>query len=146
MNTEPVRSWMTEKIITITPQTTLPEAQRIMFEHKIRRLPVLKSEKLVGIVTLGDIREAKPSDATTLSIYELNYLMDRLTARDFMTPNPITVSPDAPIGEAARLMVEHKVGALPVVDQGKLVGIITETDFCYWLMLQPEQVRWEHVS
>ena len=146
MNTEPVRSWMTEKIITITPQTTLPEAQQIMFEHKIRRLPVVKSDKLVGIVTLGDIREAKPSDATTLSIYELNYLMDRLTARDFMTPNPITITPDAPIGEAARLMVEHRVGALPVVDQGKLVGIITETDFCYWLMLQPEQVRWEHVS
>lgn len=146
MNTEPVRSWMTEKIITITPQTTLPEAQRIMFEHKIRRLPVVKSEKLVGIVTLGDIREAKPSDATTLSIYELNYLIDKLTAKDFMTSNPITITPDASIGEAARLMVEHRVGALPVVDQGKLVGIITETDFCYWLMLQPEQVRWEHVS
>ena len=146
MNTEPVRSWMTEKIITITPQTTLPEAQQIMFEHKIRRLPVVKSDQLVGIVTLGDIREAKPSDASTLCVYELNYLMDRLTAKDFMTPNPITITPDAPIGEAARIMVEHRVGALPVVDQGKLVGIITETDFCYWLMLQPEQVRWQHVS
>ena len=146
MNTEPVRSWMTENMITITPQTTLPEAQRIMFEHKIRRLPVVKSDKLVGIVTLGDIREAKPSDATTLSIYELNYLMDKLTAKDFMTPNPITITPDATIGDAARLMVEHKVGGLPVVDHDKLVGIITETDFCYWLMLQPEQVHWkQHV-
>ena len=141
MNREPVRSWMTEKVITITPETTLPEAQRIMLEHKIRRLPVVKSDKLVGIVTLGDIREAKPSDATTLSIYELNYLMDRLTVKDFMTPNPITVPPDATIGEAARLMVEHKIGTLPVVEKDKLVGIITETDLCRLLMSQPEIVE-----
>ena len=139
MNTEPVRSWMTETLITITPQTTLPEAQRIMFEHKIRRLPVMKSDKLVGIVTLGDIREAKASDATTLSIYELNYLMDRLTAKDFMTPNPITIAPDSTIGEAARLMVEKKIGGLPVVDDGKLVGMITETDICIFV-LQVETV------
>jgi acetoin utilization protein AcuB len=141
MNTEPVRSWMTEKPITITPETTLPEAQRIMYAYKIRRLPVVNSDQLVGIVTLGDIREAKPSDATTLSIYELNYLMDRLTAKDFMTPNPITIPPDATIAEAAALMVDHKIGGLPVVDQGKLVGIITETDFCLLLMSQPEVVE-----
>ena len=140
MNTEPVRSWMTEKVITITPQTTLPEAQRIMLEHKIRRLPVVKSDQLVGIVTLGDIREASPSDATTLSIYEMNYFMDRLTAKDFMTSNPITITPDATIAETARLMVEYKIGGLPVMDNGKLVGIITETDLCRVLMTQPEGV------
>jgi CBS domain-containing protein len=132
--------------MTITPQTTLPEAQRIMLECNIRRLPVLKGDKLVGIVTLGDIREAKPSDATTLSIYELNYLLDQLTAKDFMTPNPITIAPDATIAEAARLMVEHKIGGLPVVDHGKLVGIITETDLCRLLMMQPEQIGWKAVS
>ena len=136
-----VRHWMTETLITITPQTTLPEVQRIMFEHKIRRLPVMNSEKLVGIVTLGDVREAKPSDVTTLSIYELNYLMDRLTAKDFMTPNPITIPLAATIREAAGLMVEHKIGSLPVVNHGKLVGIITETDFCLLLMSQPELVE-----
>ena len=141
MNQEPVRNWMTERLVTITPQTTLPEVQRIMFEHKIRRLPVMKSDKLVGIVTLGDLREAKPSDATTLSIYELNYLLDRLTAKDFMTPNPITIPSDATIGEAARLMLEHKVGGLPVVENSKMVGIITETDFCRLLMSQPEPVE-----
>jgi acetoin utilization protein AcuB len=133
-----VRDWMTEALITIMPQTTLPEAQQIMFEHKIRRLPVMQSEILVGIVTLGDIREAKPSDATTLSIYELNFLMDRLTAKDFMTPHPITIPLDATIGEAARLMVEHKIGGLPVMNHGKLVGMITETDLCRVLMSQPE--------
>lgn len=140
MNTEPVRSWMTEKVITITPQTTLPEAQRIMLEHKLRRLPVMKSDQLVGIVTLGDIREASPSDATTLSIYEMNYFMDRLTAKDFMTSNPITIAPDATIAETARLMVDHKIGGLPVMDNGRLVGIITETDLCRVLMTQPERV------
>lgn len=141
MNTEPVRSWMTEKVITITPQTTLPEVQRIMYAYKIRRLPVVKSDKLVGIVTLGDLREAKASDATTLSIYELNYLMDKLTAKDFMTPNPITIAPDATIAEAARLMVEHKIGGLPVVDHDTLVGLITETDLCRVLMSQSEIVE-----
>lgn len=141
MNTEPVRSWMTERLITITPQTSLPEAQRIMFEHKIRRLPVVKSDKLVGIVTLGDIREAKASDATTLSIYELNYLMDKLTAKDFMTPNPITIASDATIADAARLMVKHKIGGLPVMEDDKLVGIITETDLCRLLMGQSEVVE-----
>jgi acetoin utilization protein AcuB len=136
-----VRDWMTESLVTITPRTTLPEAQRIMFAYNIRRLPVMNSEKLVGIVTLGDIREAKPSDATTLSIYELNYLMDRLSAKDFMTPNPVTIAPDATIAEAARLMLEHKIGGLPAVDDGKLVGIITETDLCRLLMLQLELVE-----
>jgi CBS domain-containing protein len=136
---------MSERLITITPETTFPEAQRLMLENKIRRLPVLQSGKLVGIVTLGDIREAKPSDATTLSIYELNYLMDKLTAKDFMTPNPITIAPDATLGEAARLMVDHRVGGLPVIDHGKLIGIITETDFCYWMIFQPEPIRPDHV-
>ena len=139
MNTDPVRNWMTGRVMTITPQTTLPEAQRIMYECKLRRLPVLKEDKLVGMVTLGDIREAKPSDATTLSIYELNYLLDQLTAKDFMTPNPITIAPDATIAEAAQLMVVHKIGGLPVLENGKLVGIITDTDLCRLLMMQPER-------
>jgi CBS domain-containing protein len=99
---------------------------------------VVKSDKLVGIVPLGDIREAKPSDATTLSIYDLNYLLDQLTAKDFMTPNPITMAPDSTITEAARLMVEHQVGGLPVMEDDKLVGIITETDLCHLLKSHPE--------
>jgi len=138
MNTQIVRDWMTPNPITITPQTTLPEAHRLMLEHRVRRLPVINKGKLVGIVTLGDIREARPSDATTLSIYELNYLLDKLTAKEFMTHDPITVSPDAAIGEAAGLMIEHKIGGLPVAEDGELIGIITETDLCRLLTLQPE--------
>ena len=148
MNTRPVRNWMIPNPITITPQTTLPEAQSIMLEHKIRRLPVVKSGILVGIVTLGDIREAKPSDATTLSIYELNYLIDRLTAKDFMTPNPITIAPDATIAEAARLMMKHKIGGLPVVEDGKLVGITQQIpakdkSYALSLKLKPGLIRYQ---
>ena len=138
MNTQLVRNWMTPNPITITPQTTLPEAHRLMDEHYIRRLPVIKQGKLVGIVTLGDIRQAQASNATTLSVYELNYLLDQIPAKEFMAYKPITISPDAPIAEAARLMLQYKIGALPVIENGELVGIITETDFCRLLILQPE--------
>lgn len=138
MNTQIVRNWMTSNPITITPQTTLPEAHQLMDKYNIRRLPVINKGKLVGIVTRGDIREAQASDATTLSVYELNYLLDRTLAKDFMAYDPITVAADATIGEAARRMVQHKIGGLPVVEYGELVGIITETDLCRLLILQQE--------
>ncbi len=141
MNTQIVRNWMTPNPITITMQTTLPEAKRLMDQHYVRRLPVIHKGKLVGIVTRGDIREAQASTATTLSVYELNYLLDEIPAKDFMAYEPITISPDAPIGEAARRMMQHKVGGLPVVENGELVGIITETDFCRLLILQPEHAE-----
>jgi acetoin utilization protein AcuB len=139
MNTQFVRNWMTPNPITITPQTTLPEARRFMDEYYIRRLPVIYKGKLIGIVTHGDIREAQASNATTLSVYELNYLLDRLPAKEFMAYEPITISPHATIGEAAQLMLQHKIGGLPVVEDGELVGIITETDLCRLLILQPER-------
>ncbi|MER3399829.1 MAG: hypothetical protein C4313_01620 [Thermoflexus sp.] len=124
-----VRDWMTPNPITISPKTTLPEAHQIMKEKRIRRLPVVDEEgRLVGIVTLGDIREASPSDATSLSIFELNYLLARLTVDKIMTRKVITVTPDTPIYEAARLMLEHKIGGLPVVVDSRVVGIITESD------------------
>jgi CBS domain-containing protein len=132
---------MTPNPITITMQTTLPEAKRLMDQHYVRRLPVIHKGKLVGIVTRGDIREAQASTATTLSVYELNYLLDEIPAKDFMAYEPITISPDAPIGEAARRMMQHKVGGLPVVENGELVGIITETDLCRLLILQPEHAE-----
>ncbi len=141
MSNQIVRNWMTPNPITITPQTTLPEARQLMDKYHIRRLPVLSKGKLVGIVTRGDLRAAQASDATTLSVYELNYLLDKTPAKEFMAYEPITISPDAPIGEAARRMMQHKVGGLPVVENGELVGIITETDFCRLLILQPEHAE-----
>lgn len=123
-----VRDWMTPNPITVTPSTTVPEANTLMKQGRIRRLPVVDNGKLVGIVTLGDIREASPSDATSLSIYELNYLVAQLTVEKIMTKDPVTIDPNTSIKKAAKLLLEHKIGSLPVMDGGMLVGIITESD------------------
>jgi CBS domain-containing protein len=125
---------MTPHPINITTQTTLPEAQELMVDYHIRRLPVVHMDNLVGIVTWRDINRAQTSDDSTLSLQELNLRRARLTAREFMSPAVITISPDATIGEAAGLMVEHRIGGLPVVEAGKLVGMITETDICIFVL------------
>jgi acetoin utilization protein AcuB len=129
MKQELVKDWMTRNVVTITPDTTLPEARRLMIEKHIRRLPVVKDDHLVGIVTLGDVRGAEASGATSLSIWELNYLLSKLKIKEIMTRNLVKISPNATIGQAAEAMLEHKVSGLPVVEEErKLVGIITESD------------------
>ena len=131
-----VGDWMTSNPVTITPKTKLPEVHKLLTERRIRRLPVVADDKLVGIVTLGDVREAEPSDATSLSVFELNYLLAQLPAERIMTRNPITVTPDTPLRVAAHIMLTQKIGGLPVVSSGKLVGIITETDIFRVLVQQ----------
>ena len=128
MKSQKVRDWMTANPITIAPNTSLGQANRLMKENSIRRLPVVDHGKLVGIVTLGDLREASPSDATSLSIFEIHYLLAKLTVEDIMSKKPVTVAPDATIYGAAQIMLQNKIAGLPVVDQGKVVGIITESD------------------
>ena len=129
MKRELVQEWMTPDPITATPATTLPQAHRLLMENRIRRLPIVENGKVVGIVTRGDIRGAQPSDATSLTIWEMNYLLSELKLKSLMTPRPITVRDDATIAEAANLMLRHKISGLPVVDaEGTLVGIITESD------------------
>jgi CBS domain-containing protein len=124
-----VREWMTSPVVTISPHASISAAHQILKEHGIRRLVVTENNHLLGIVTIGDVREASPSDATTLSIWELNYLWAQLTVEKMMSPNVITVNPECPIIDAAELMLEHKISGLPVVDaKGKLVGILTESD------------------
>ncbi len=125
-----VRMWMTQDVITVPPETPILEARDVMKQHMVRRLPVLNRGKLVGIVTQGDIQEAGPSGATSLSIWELNYLLARITVGEVMTHSHklITVSPDDTIERAALLMRKRKVGGLPVLEKDKLVGIITESD------------------
>lgn len=133
-----VRDWMTPNPIVVDPKTTLPEAHKLLKEKRIRRLPVADRGHLVGIVTLGDVREAEPSDATTLSIFELHYLLAKLTIGEIMTREPITIKPDATIREAAKIMLQHKIGGLPVMEDGKVVGIITESDIFRVLVQEPE--------
>ncbi|RLB71507.1 MAG: acetoin dehydrogenase [Deltaproteobacteria bacterium] len=123
-----VSNWMKENPVTVTPDTLVIDAKKIMKEHGFRRLPVMDGKKLVGIVTLNNLREAQPSAATSLSIHELNYLLAKMTVADIMTRKVITCPPDMTLEKAARLGTKHKIGALPVVDEGRLVGIITESD------------------
>lgn len=137
MKKEVVRDWMTRETITVTPETTLPEAHQIMMNEEIRRLPVVKPDgRLAGIITRGDVRGAQPSPATSLSIWELNYLLSQLKVEKIMTRNPVTIHEEATIGEAARVMLENRISGLPVVDQaGKVVGIITESDIFSMVVL-----------
>jgi acetoin utilization protein AcuB len=129
MKQELVRDWMTDDVVTVTPDTTLPEAHRLMTDNQIRRLPVMDDGRLVGIITRGDVRGAEPSDATSLSIWELQYLIAKIKVKEIMTHDPITISQDVTIGEAAQVMLDNKISGLPVVDgQGRVVGIITESD------------------
>ena len=146
MKHELVKDWMTAEVITITPDVPLPEVHDLMSKHWIRRLPVVYQGQLLGIITLGDVREAEPSDARSLSIWELNYLISKLQAHRVMTPTPITISPDDTIGEATRLMLDHKISGLPVVSgQNQLVGIITESDI-FRILVQSWQENDESVE
>lgn len=120
---------MTRNPITVSEETTVPDALKLMREKGVRRLPVLdKRGKMIGIVSEKDLLYASPSPATTLSIFEMQSLLARLTVKEVMSPQVITVTDDSTLEEAARLMVEKKIGGLPVVRGDALVGIITETD------------------
>lgn len=124
-----VKDWMTSPVLTITGDMPISKAHQLMKEKGIRRLPVVEHDKLIGIITIGDIREASPSDATTLSIWELNYLWAQLTVEKVMTRKVLTIKADESIINAAQTMLEHKVSGLPVVDdKGAVVGILTESD------------------
>jgi acetoin utilization protein AcuB len=129
------KGFMREKIqrnpVTISPEASFFEARALIHEKGVRHLPVVdKTGKLIGIITKGDIQEAAPSDATSLSIQEINYLLGKLKVSSFMTPQQrlITITPDTIIEEAVQLMHDHKIGCLPVIEGEKLYGIFTETD------------------
>ena len=124
-----VHELMSRPAITILPETAVVEARRIMQEQHVRHLLVLEHGRLAGIVTDRDIRLNLPSPATTLSVWEVNYLLARLTVGEVMTKNVIVVDPNRDARDAAALLLAEKIGALPVMESGFLVGIVTETDF-----------------
>lgn len=137
MKKELVRDWMSTEVVTIPPDMTLPEAHKLMVEEEIRRLPVVDHEnRLIGIVTLGDVRSAEPSPATSLSIWEMNYLLAALKIEKVMTWHPKTIRPEATLAEAARMMLENRISGLPVVDdENHVVGILTESDIFSMVVL-----------
>ena len=124
-----VKERMSRHPITIRPDTSLHDALRVMHDEKVRRLPVVnKEDKLVGIVLEKDLLYASPSPATSLSVYELNYLISRITVESLMTRDVVTVSEDTSLEEAARIMADNNIGGLPVMRNDTLVGMITESD------------------
>ena len=123
-----VRDFMKTDLVKVDMNTPVLEAQELMREKKVKRLPVMKKDRLVGLVTKHMLLEASPSTATSLSIYELNYLLSKMTVEDIMVKEPVTITSDYPVEAAIWLGKKHGIGAFPVVDDGKLVGIITEHD------------------
>lgn len=126
-----VKDYMVTDVITITSDTLVTEAQDLMKKHDIRRLPVVDHGRLVGLVTWADLREAAPSSATSLSIWELHYLLAKLKVGEIMTKAPqlITVTADMTVEQAARIARQHKIGSLLVVeDKDRLVGLLTDAD------------------
>lgn len=123
-----VKNRMTTEVVTLSPDQTLLKAMTLMKQKGVRRLPVVEKGKVIGIVTEYDIRKAGASDSSTLSIFELHYLLDQIKVGNFMSKKVITVSADEPIEEAAKKIYDHKIGALPVEEQGQLAGLITRND------------------
>ena len=130
-----VRDRMTAKPVTITPEVSVTDALRLMNEKKVRRLPIVDGQGLlVGIVTHRDLLLASPSPATSLAIWEIHELLAKLTVGKIMTGTVTTVSEDTPLEEAARIMVDSRIGGLPVLRDQQLVGIITESDLFQTLL------------
>ena len=123
-----VQALMTAAPVTISPTTSVHEAHTLMQQRQVRHLPVLEHGRLLGMVTDRDIRLALPSPATSLAVHEIHYLLDKLTAAEVMHPFVKTVTPDTPVATAIGYMLGGKISALPVIEQGQLVGILTRTD------------------
>lgn len=123
-----VKDVMTTSVITISPETTFYEAMEIIRAKGVRRLPVVKDDKVVGIVAEKDLLKASPSQATTLDVWELTTLLSKLKVKQIMKKDVVHVHPNTPIEEAAKIMADKKIGSLLVMEEEKLVGIITETD------------------
>ena len=126
---------MTHPVVYVSPDMPIQDALQLMKKENIRRVPVVKDGKLVGIVSDKDLLNASPSQATSLSVWELHYLLSKITVSEVMTKGVIVVSEDTPIEEAARIMADNKIGGLPVMRGSGVVGIITETDI-FRLMLE----------
>lgn len=130
-----VADWMTPNPYTCTVDASLADARDMMAEYRCRRLPVVDDEgHLIGILSLGDVRQAAPSSVSSLSLFEINYFWAKLPVSSAMTPDPITLAPTDTVKDACRKMLAHKISGLPVVSDQKVVGIFTETDALRFLV------------
>lgn len=123
-----VKEWMTADPLTLQAKDSLMHARVMMKRHSVRHLPVLSGTQLVGLLSDRDLRNYTPSYCSTLDVYEMHYMISKLTVDDAMTPRPVTVAPETTMARAGELMIKKKIGSLPVEKDGKVVGILTETD------------------
>ena len=124
-----VKNWMSKNVVSINANDSMRDAMKLLKEHGFRMLPVMKKGKLVGIVTDRDLKKASASDATSLEVHELVYLLEKVKVKDIMTKDPISVPPDYTAEETARVLLDNKISGAPVVDDnGRVVGAITQTD------------------
>ena len=123
-----VREHMTPNPLTVDVTMSVAKAHRIMGDKSVRHLPVVKNGDLIGIVTLSDILDLSLSESNHMNFFEPNYLMGSVPVDELMTPEPVTISPNNSVLEAADLMFEHDIGSLPVMEDSKIIGIITKTD------------------
>lgn len=130
-----VGQYMTRNVITVSPDTSHRTALDLMREKKIRRLPVVQGNRLIGIVSQEELLSTAPSPATTLSVYEIVSLLDQLQVRQIMVHPVITIASECPLQDAAQIMLEHHIGCLPVMQGGEVAGIITETDIMRVLVM-----------
>lgn len=140
MTIKQVKDWMTPDVITVSSSCSLPEAYWLMIDNKVRRLPVVDNGILVGIVTLENLRRISPVSVAGLDVLQINDMLAKLPVQRLMTQNPDTITPDASLLEAARLMLEHQISALPVLDGNRVVGIITESDIFRAFVESEEQL------
>ncbi len=124
-----VKNWMSKDVISIDVNDSMTNATKKLKEHAIRMLPVMKHGELVGVITDRDLKKASASNANTLEIHELLYVLTKIKVGDIMTKNPITVPPDFTIGETADVLLENKISGVPVINnEGQILGVITEAD------------------
>jgi len=124
-----VKNWMSKKVITVDANDSMQDAVKLLKEHSIKMMPVMKNEKLVGIITDRDLKRASASDATTLDVHELLFLVSKIKVRDIMTKDPIMIPDDFTVEETAEILLKNKISGAPVIDsEGHVVGIITQTD------------------
>ncbi|MDY6795791.1 MAG: CBS domain-containing protein [Actinomycetota bacterium] len=134
-----VRDHMSTDLIILSPDDTLRRARQLIKDHGLRRFPVCDEGRLLGIVTDRDVRQADMSSAVMQERRYVDYILDRILVGGIMTPNPITVTPDTHLKDAARIILENKIGGLPVIEGGELVGIVTETDLIQSLIEMERQ-------
>jgi CBS domain-containing protein len=144
MNIHRVEDWMSKPAIVAAPSASLADALRLMQERRIRRLPVVDRDRLVGIITRGDLRAAQPEDGARLDFKEWRALLDQTMVQEYMTSNPLTTAPGASMMEVAHTLLANKISGMPVVEEGRVVGVISETDLLYLLIA--DEVRLEELG